>query len=135
LVNINDVKTIGSGSWIDDVTTFLKNDGTVWGGGRNTNGQLGIPATGGGTQVGMAQAPGITNGKRIYCKDDASCLLRTDGSISFSGINTGGVFGYQASTAAATPLIYSFVTPNGGMQGTVVDVLMLENSTLALTVN
>jgi alpha-tubulin suppressor-like RCC1 family protein len=103
-------------------------------GGNNASGQLGLGTTV--QQVGMVQVPGITDASSVYCdKTNAnslfSCLLRTNGTISFAGNNKGGVFGFTPNASAVNNT--TFVTPTFAAQGTIKDVLATLNTVIIIT--
>lgn len=108
----------------------VKTDGTAWGRGVNANGELAM-----GHKLAVTtlkQVLGVANAKVWYGSQAASnprtCLLRTDGTISFSGTNGEGTFGYAPHTAATT--VTSFVQPAGAFQGTVIEVMLGRVSTV-----
>jgi alpha-tubulin suppressor-like RCC1 family protein len=132
----SNVLSFDFGSTINNYLCVVKNDNTLWAGGINTAGQLGFGDVVS-PKIGLTQVTGITNAKKVICDKMplglSSCIIRTDGTISFTGNNRAGIFGFQGSTAAATPLINTYVTPNGAMQGTVIDVVIMNTMAVAMT--
>jgi alpha-tubulin suppressor-like RCC1 family protein len=101
----------------------VRKDGTLWTAGYNNLGQLGLGTTT--TQVGLAQVPGISNAEYVVAsKNDASaaCLLHKDGTISFSGADQVGEFGFTGHAAATT--VKTFIKPTGSFQGLVKKVAL-----------
>lgn len=135
LVTTN-VMNFDYGSSNGNYLLVVKNDNTLWAGGINTSGQLGFGDIVS-PKIGITQVSGITNAKKVVCDKILtgvnSCLIRTDGTISFAGNNRVGLFGYQGSTSATVPVINTFVTPNGAMQGTVIDVIIMNTGAVAMT--
>jgi alpha-tubulin suppressor-like RCC1 family protein len=134
--NGTNVKSFDFGAVNGLYLMLAKNDGTLWAGGANTAGQLGFGNVVS-PQIGMAQVPGITDAAYVFlpklATSDASCILRTSGTISFTGYNNRGTFGYAPSTSATAPAITSFVTPTFGAQGTIVDVMFMYDQVVVLT--
>ena len=64
---------------LSDYTLILKNDGTVWGCGRNNYGQLGNGTTS--DVKTLTQIPNSENTISIYCGNDYSLLLKEDGTV------------------------------------------------------
>ena len=134
LVTTN-VKAFDTG---DDQALYLmvvKNDGTLWGGGLNTSGQLGLGNIV--NVLGLQQVPGITTASSVSCDNQrgvstGTCYIDTTGNVWFAGLNRTGIFGYTPSLNATTP-ITSFVKPTFGAQGTIVDVLYAQDQIVALT--
>lgn len=110
----------------------VKADNTLFAGGNNTNGQQGRGNT---TAVtGCTQVTGITNAKLVYADPATStsvCLVRTNNSVSFAGLNRSGRHGYTLNASAVDNT--SFVTPTGAWQGFVSEVLHGHNSTVIRT--
>ena len=88
-INTNDIKSIYCGQWH---TLILKNDGTLWGCGKNDNGQLGL-----GKIDGEAIFTRITtnadNIKSVYCGYDYTFILKNDGTFWGCGNNSSGQLG------------------------------------------
>ena len=101
----------------------VRKDGSLWTAGLNNYGQLGLGTTT--VQVGLAQVPSISNAAYVVAsKNDgsAACLLHQDATISFSGFDQVGEFGYFGHTAATT--VKAFVKPTGSFQGLVKKVVL-----------
>ncbi|WP_341283107.1 fibronectin type III domain-containing protein [Paenibacillus sp. FSL H8-0537] len=78
----------------------LKGDGTVWGWGRNTQGQLGD-----GTRTDRAapvKVNGLTDVKSIYAGMASSAAIKQDGSVWTWGGNTSGQLGDGTTTDRST---------------------------------
>jgi hypothetical protein len=108
----------------------VKTDGTVWGVGSNAVGQLGIGNTT--AQNAFRQAVGVQNAKAVFCSkfagNSTTGIIRTDGTVSFCGQNTGGCMGFTVATATAS---YStFITPAFAAQGTIVEGMIGQVTTL-----
>ncbi|OEF98131.1 RCC1 domain-containing protein [Desulfuribacillus alkaliarsenatis] len=87
--NFTNVKTLATGS---DHIIALKNDGTVWGWGRNNMGQLGQ----GHTEphfISPVQISGLDNVKEIYAGNNFSMVVKTDGTVYSWGLQENGRLG------------------------------------------
>ena len=87
--NINDIKSVYCGG---NHTFILKNDGTLWGCGRNVEGQLGLGDTTNRntfTQV----TTNVDNIKSVYCGAEHSLILKNDGTLWGCGNNNYGQLG------------------------------------------
>ena len=79
---------------------FLKNDGSVWATGNNTNGRLGT-----GDRVSISTpVPVLTDVKAIATGFTHSLFLKTDGSVWATGLSNRGQFGSGNTTASNTPV-------------------------------
>ena len=80
-------------------TMIVKNDGTVWACGVNTNGQLGTGNTTKQTQF-VQVAKKITNVNQIACGDSHTCILCNDeyGKLYVTGLNGNGQLGLGSTT-------------------------------------
>lgn len=111
----------------------VKNDGKLWGIGANSAGQLGLGYVG--PTLTWKQVPNINNAKRVYCSKLAangySAVIKTDGTIAFSGQNTNGCIGYAPNANNAQNLLH--VTPSFAAQGTISDALLGYQCTHVLT--
>ena len=71
---------------------ILKNDGTLWGCGRNNNGQLGL-----GDTTNRNTFTEITTNtddiKQVCCGADYTIILKNDGTLWSCGYNSGGQLG------------------------------------------
>jgi alpha-tubulin suppressor-like RCC1 family protein len=86
VINATDIKQISGGAYH---SLFLKNDGTVWGCGRNKEGQLGI-----GNNVNQNTLQKIaTDIKQISTGDLHSLFLKNDGTVWGCGENIHGQLG------------------------------------------
>lgn len=82
------------------MTLILKNDGSLWGTGRNTYGQLGL-----GHQDSVSTPTRITDGVVDVVAGSGSVLfLKTDGSLWGMGNNSWGQLGMAAATSQSTPI-------------------------------
>jgi alpha-tubulin suppressor-like RCC1 family protein len=83
----------------------IKTDGTLWTWGFNTNGQLGINASGTTTQrtTPTTTFAGGTNWKQVACGLANMAAIKTDGTLWTWG-NNGGQLGDNATTDRSTPV-------------------------------
>ena len=87
--NTNDIKSVYYGEYH---TLILKNDGTLWGCGRNTEGQLGL----GDTTNRKTFTEIITNAddiKSVYCGGYHTFILKNNGTLWGTGRNSSGQLG------------------------------------------
>ena len=92
-----DVKAIACGT---DHTIILKNDGTVWGCGRNINGQLGNGTNT--TSSTLVQMTNATDIKDIACGTNYSLILKNDSTVWGCGRNGNGQLGNGTTTDSYT---------------------------------
>ena len=80
-------------------TMIVKNDGTVWACGVNTNGQLGTGNTTKQTEF-IQVAKKITNVNQIACGDSHTCILCDDeyGKLYVTGLNDNGQLGLDSTS-------------------------------------
>ena len=83
MTNATNVKQIVCGQ---NYSLILKKDGTVWGCGNNSNGQLGDGTTT--TQKSLVQMTDATNVKAISCGQNHSLILKKDGTVWGCGNNS-----------------------------------------------
>jgi alpha-tubulin suppressor-like RCC1 family protein len=81
----------------------LKNDGTVWAWGYNSNGQLGNGAFGGSSST-AAQVPGLSGIVAVAAGDDFTLAQKSDGTIVGWGDNSYGVLGDGATASRPAPV-------------------------------
>lgn len=127
-----DVKDFTSNStslWV------VKNDGTMWVRGLNTNGQLG---RGNLTNVtaALTQVAGITDAAKVFTYQSfhnypCAAYLTTAGVVKFAGYHRYRMFG--ASVGALNANISSFTAATFGGQGTVADVIVGSRTVHVLT--
>ncbi len=106
LTDLSDVKAIVAGS---SHSLAVKNDGTVWSWGLNTNGQLGnssttsssIPVQVKDTNDGTGYLTGIT---AIAAGISYSMALKNDGTVWSWGLNTNGQLGNGSTTSSSIPV-------------------------------
>ena len=92
--NTNDIKEIYCGF---EHTFILKNDGTLWGCGRNDCGNLGLGD--GSNRYTFTQITTNTdNIKEVYCKELHSFILKNDGTLWSCGANGNGQLGLGDTT-------------------------------------
>ena len=84
----NDVKDVKCG---EEHTLILKTDGTVWGTGRNLNGQLGI----GNTSDQKVFVKATDNVKSIACNYYHSAIIKTDNELYTCGRNNSAQLGFS----------------------------------------
>jgi alpha-tubulin suppressor-like RCC1 family protein len=99
----------------------VKTDGTVWGVGANAVGQIGDGTTT--ARNAFVRAIGVNNAKSVFVSKYAGSgltgIIRTDGTVSFCGLNLEGVMGYSVATAQTN--YTTFVTPAFPAQGTIIE--------------
>ena len=71
----------------------LKTDGVLWGCGNDGNGQLGSNSNYGDSTKDFIQIPNMTNVKDIVTSRNHSVLLKNDGTVWGTGMNTYGALG------------------------------------------
>ena len=93
-INTNDIKSVYGGGYH---TFILKNDGTLWGCGRNDYGQLGLRDT---TDRSVFTIIGINSGniKEIYLGGGHTIILKNDGTLWGCGYNNHGQLGLGDTT-------------------------------------
>lgn len=99
---INDVKEVRAG---DNITVFLKNDGTVWTMGYNNNGQLGDGSTVT-YSVTPVQVQGLNNVVAIDAGQYSVAALKSDGTLWVWGDNLYGALGDGTTTDSNVPKQY-----------------------------
>ena len=77
-------------------SVILKTDGTVWACGGNTYGQLGLGNTTNKTTFTKVTT-NVSNVKEIYCGENHTVMLKTDGSLYSCGRNGSGQLGLGTS--------------------------------------
>lgn len=96
---INDVKEVRAG---DNITVFLKNDGTVWTMGYNNNGQLGNGSTAT-YSVTPVQVQGLTDVIAIDAGQYSVAALKSDGTLWVWGDNLYGALGDGTTVDSNVP--------------------------------
>ena len=103
--NVDDIKKIYCGGYH---TFILKNDGTLWGCGQNTHGQLGL-----GDKTNRSIFTQITTNvddiKEIYCGAYHTLMLKNDGTLWGCGHNSDGRLGLGDKTNRS---IFTQITTN-----------------------
>jgi len=84
-------------------TAAIKTDGTLWGWGRNFEGQLGIISTSSRTTPVTTFAGG-TNWKQVSCGGYHTSAIKTDGTLWTWGTNSSGQLGINDTTQRNTPV-------------------------------
>ena len=96
--NTDDIKSVYCGGYY---TIILKNDGTLWGCGRNIYGELGLGDTT--NRTTFTQITTNTNDiKEIYCGDHHTFILKNDGTLWGCGWNYFGELGLGDTTSRTT---------------------------------
>ena len=96
--NANDIKSICCGS---HHTLILKNDGSLWGTGRNNCSQLGLGDTTDRT-IFTQVTTNINNIKEIYCGANHTLMLKNDGTLWGTGRNDFGNLGLKDTNYRTT---------------------------------
>ena len=89
ITNVDDIKQVCCGA---NHTIILKNDGTLWGCGLNTNGQLGLGDTTN-RNTFTEITTNIDDTKSVSCGDYHTIILKNDGTLWGCGLNTNGQLG------------------------------------------
>ena len=89
-ISVSDIKQISCGY---NHTFILKNDGSIWGCGLNTYGQLGLGDTNDRTTFTQVITNINNDIKQISCGYNHTFILKNDGSIWGCGLNTYGQLG------------------------------------------
>ena len=79
-------------------TMILKNDGTLWGCGRNNNGQLGLGDTSGINTLTQVTTNINNDVKDVICLDSNTYIIKNDDTIWSCGLNTYGQLGVATGT-------------------------------------
>ena len=96
--NTNDIESVYCGCGYNII---LKNDGTLWGCGRNIYGELGLGDTT--NRTTFTQITTNTNDiKEIYCGDHHAFILKNDGTLWGCGWNYFGELGLGDTTSRTT---------------------------------
>ena len=96
ITNVNDVKTIYCGY---NYTFILKNDGTLWGCGQNSKGQLGLGDAGAGDKSTFTKiTTNAYNVKLVHCGSQYAIILKNDGTLWGCGYNNDGELGLGDTT-------------------------------------
>ena len=105
--NTNDIKSVYCGNCH---TFILKNDGTLWGCGRNLYGQLDLGDTT--DRTTFTEITTNTDGiKSVYCATDHTFILKNDGTLWSCGRNAEGQLGLGDTTDRYT---FTEITTNTG---------------------
>lgn len=121
--SVRDVKATGghNGSSAVGATFVLKNDGTVWGSGRNADGELGDTTTT--NRSSFTQAAGVSGIIKLYAGVHNVAVVNSSGIVSLVGWNG---YGQLGNNSIANALAY--ITPTGGFQGKTNKVIITGNS-------
>ncbi len=86
-------------------TVYLKNDGTIWTWGSNSNGQLGNGTSGPGTDSNIpVQVPGLLGMTAIAAGTNFTVALKNDGTVWTWGYNAYGQLGNGTQTDSNIPV-------------------------------
>jgi len=85
------------------IMAAIKNDGTLWTWGRNSNGQLGDNTTTT-RSTPVTTFIGGTNWKQVSCGNNHIAAIKTDGTLWSWGFNTDGETGDNTNTDRRTPV-------------------------------
>ncbi|MCT2584634.1 RCC1 domain-containing protein [Actinophytocola gossypii] len=81
----------------------VRDDGTVWTWGGNSDGQLGTGWRGGDSTIPL-RVTGLADGVAVASAERANLALRSDGTVWAWGTNDNGLLGRTGSTASAVPV-------------------------------
>ena len=87
--NADDIKSVYCGGYC---TFILKNDGTLWGCGKNSNGQLGLGDTND-RNIFTQVTTNVDDIKEIYCGQNHTFILKNNGTLWGTGYNGYGQLG------------------------------------------
>lgn len=99
-----DTKMIACG---ENHTLILKKDGTVWGVGHNSSGNLGVGDTS--VKRTLTQCKDILDASFIACGYLSSGLVKSDGTLWMTGINTSGVLGLGVTGSGGNKNVFTHV--------------------------
>ena len=91
-----------SSSKATDFSLGIRADGTLWGWGVNSNGQLGDGTTT--FRRSMVQASAVTTWSRVSCGTAHAVAVRTDGTLWAWGLNSSGQVGDSSTTQRNSPV-------------------------------
>ena len=98
--SLSGITAVSAGAYF---TLALKNDGTVWAWGSNSNGQLGIGTSGTSLQTTPVQVSGLANITKISAGCYHGLALRSDGTVWAWGMNSSGQLGDGTTTQRTVP--------------------------------
>jgi formylglycine-generating enzyme required for sulfatase activity len=81
---------------------FVKTDGTLWGMGYNSNGQLGDGTST--NRTSPVQVPGVSNIAQVFSGVTYTVFVKTDGTLWAMGNNGNGQFGNGTTISSTTPV-------------------------------
>ena len=87
--NVDDIKSVYCGGYC---TFILKNDGTLWGCGKNSDGQLGLGDTND-RNIFTQVTTNVDDIKEIYCGQNHTFILKNNGALWGTGYNGYGQLG------------------------------------------
>ncbi|KAA9345757.1 T9SS type A sorting domain-containing protein [Adhaeribacter soli] len=100
-ITVSGISNVIAAAASDDFTLYLKGDGTVWGTGRNLDGQLGDGTTT--NRKTLAQVSTLTGVVAISAGLSHSLFLKNDGTVWACGDNGNGALGDGTTTDKTTP--------------------------------
>ena len=100
---------VGGTNWMQISAGFrhraaIKTDGTLWTWGYNTSGQLGINNVTTQILTPVTTFAGGTNWKQVFCGENSSAAIKTDGTIWTWGIGFNVGLGVNDATNRSTPV-------------------------------
>ena len=100
---------VGGTNWMQISNGFrhravIKTDGTLWTWGYNNSGQLGINNTTTQIITPVTTFAGGTNWKQVFCGENSSAAIKTDGTLWVWGIGFNSGLGVTDATNRSTPV-------------------------------
>ena len=128
ITSITDVRAVAGGG---THTLALKNDGTVWAWGENSQGQLGS-GEGFGTFATPRRVVGLTNVVAVSAGNRHSLALKSDGTVWSWGNNVHGQLGNDSTNNSNVPILVSNLNATAITAGDIHSGALMGNGTIRM---